>query len=311
MADRRSRIGSTLTVWLTAVSVMAWCGIGLAAEAKKTERPSRRGSAAEGKGSQTPGTRKRPEEFGDRDSEERARPVESPRTSDVRTANRRAIIEALRQPTSLQFSEESFQNVIDHLATLHKINIQFDIETLQEVGFATHKQFTVTLKGVSLQSALDLLLRAEGLAWTIYDEVLLITTPEKRASAYLTEEVYNVADLVACQDEKGQPWDDFDTMIGLITSHIEPTLWDSAGGPAAISGSSFGSAKVLVITHHAEAHLKVEQLLARIRAVGAESKGSGKPPMRARPQISPPQEKGISRAGKKLASIESQKVSPL
>jgi hypothetical protein len=96
--------------------------------------------------------------------------------------------------------------------------------------------------------------------------------------------VNDVADLVACRDEKGQPLDDYDTVIELITTQIEPTSWDAVGGPASISPAPLGSAKAIVVTHHSEVHYRIEQLLARIRDIGAKSKGSGQPPTRSRPE---------------------------
>jgi hypothetical protein len=128
--------------------------------------------------------------------------------------------------------------------------------------------------------------------WTIYDEVLLITTPDARDEHCMTVEVYDVADLAACRDEKDEPWDHYETLIHLVTSQIEPVSWDSVGGPASISGSTLGTAKVLVITHHAELHGKIEKLLARIREIGAQSKGQGKPPMRPRKKPAPKPDAG-------------------
>jgi hypothetical protein len=107
----------------------------------------------------------------------------------------RKIADALKSQTQLEFTDESFQNVIDYLKDYHKIEIQFDAKALEEVGFATDKQVTINLKGVSLRSALRLLLRAEGLTYMIRDEVLLITTPDEAANKLVTK-VYPVGDLV-------------------------------------------------------------------------------------------------------------------
>lgn len=107
----------------------------------------------------------------------------------------RKIAEALKSPTQLDFTEESFKNIIDYLKDYHKIEIQFDNKALEEVGFATDKQVTIQLKGISLRSALRLLLRAEGLTYMIQDEVLLITTPDEAANKLITK-VYPVGDLV-------------------------------------------------------------------------------------------------------------------
>ena len=54
---------------------------------------------------------------------------------------------------------------------------------------------TVDLKGISLRSALRLMLKELSLTYLIKDEVLLITTPEE-ADNQLSTKVYPVADLV-------------------------------------------------------------------------------------------------------------------
>ena len=110
----------------------------------------------------------------------------------------------------------------------------------------------------------------------------LITTPENLL-AYRTTEVYNVADLVACRHENGEILDDYDPLIDLITSQADPTSWDAVGGPGAITGDTFGSAKVLIVTQNWQVHHQIKDLLAQIRAIGAKSPGDGKVPTRSRP----------------------------
>jgi hypothetical protein len=281
---------------LTVCLATTWYGSPVwAGEGKKADRPPRHEKTA--KAERTPAAEKQPAFPTVRKAEKATRPSEATETRGAYAVGRRAIEAALAQPTSLDVTEESFSNVIDHLKKVHKIEIQFDAVTLEEVGFSFDKQITVDLKGISLRSALDLLTHLEGFVFTIHDEILLITTPDQRDNAYLTFEVYDVADLVACRDEKGRPWDDYGTLIELITSHIEPGSWDAVGGPASISPAPLGSAKALVVRHHSEAHYQIEQLFARIRAIGAKSKGDAKPPTRQRPQQEEDEEYGRRPSG--------------
>ena len=56
---------------------------------------------------------------------------------------------------------------------------------------------TKNLKGISLRSALKLLLDELQLKYVVHNEVLLITSPAKAESdEYMTTKVYPVADLV-------------------------------------------------------------------------------------------------------------------
>ena len=86
-------------------------------------------------------------------------------------------------------------DVIDYLKTLHGIEIQIDKKALDDVGIGSSSPVTRNLKGISLRSALRLMLRDMDLTYMIENEVLLITTPDT-ANERLTTRVYPVADLV-------------------------------------------------------------------------------------------------------------------
>ena len=102
---------------------------------------------------------------------------------------------ALREPTQLEFVETPLTDVVNFLKDQHKIEIQLDKKALDDVGIGTDTPVTTNLKGVSLKSALRLMLRGLGLTYVIKDSVLLITTPEQ-AESELETYVYPVGDLV-------------------------------------------------------------------------------------------------------------------
>ena len=105
------------------------------------------------------------------------------------------IRKALDSPTSLEFTETPLNDVIDYLKDLHNIEIQVDNKALDEAGVASDTAITKSLKGISLRSALRLMLGPLELSYVIKDEVLLITTKEKAENELVTK-VYPVADLV-------------------------------------------------------------------------------------------------------------------
>jgi tetratricopeptide (TPR) repeat protein len=107
----------------------------------------------------------------------------------------RRIESALRSPTQLEFIDTPLRDVIEYLKDYHQIEIQIDQRALDDVAITTDTPVTRNLKGISLKSALRLLLRELDLQYIIQDEVLLITTPEV-ADTLLITKVYPVADLV-------------------------------------------------------------------------------------------------------------------
>ena len=102
---------------------------------------------------------------------------------------------ALKSPTQLEFVDTPLTDVIDYLKDYHQIEIQLDKKAMDEAGIGTDVTVTKNLKGVSLRSAMRLMLHELGLTYLIQDEVLLITTTEA-AETKLSTRVYSVADLV-------------------------------------------------------------------------------------------------------------------
>jgi hypothetical protein len=192
-----------------------------------------------------------------------------------------AIEQALAQPTEIEFVDTPLSDVIDYLKDHHRIEIQLDIKMLDDVGIGSDTPVTKRLKGISLRSALNLLLRELSLTWIIQDEMLLITTPEE-AESRLTIKVLDVADLVVCRDSSDRPWDDYDTLIKMITSTVLPTTWEAAGGPGSIAPANLGMAKALVVSQTYHVHCQIAEVLAKVRNI-AKKNPDGGPPRRDRP----------------------------
>lgn len=111
------------------------------------------------------------------------------------SAAERKILAELKKPTEIDFVDTPLAEVINYLRDRHQIEIQLDKKALTNVGVDTNTPVTKSLRGISLRSALRLLLRDLDLTYVIKDEVLLITTPEQ-AQNDLVLKVYPVADLV-------------------------------------------------------------------------------------------------------------------
>jgi hypothetical protein len=110
----------------------------------------------------------------------------------------RRIETALRNPLSsvgLDFTDAPLEEVVSFIQETYNIPVQLDTPALEEIGIGPDEPVTVNLHGISLRSALRLLLKQLQLTYIIRDEVLMITTPEE-AEAQLVVKVYPVADLV-------------------------------------------------------------------------------------------------------------------
>jgi hypothetical protein len=176
----------------------------------------------------------------------------------------KAISEALSSSTEIEFIDAPLEDFVDFLKDYHKLEIQLDKRALDDVGIEPGHPVTCDLKGISLRSALRLILSQMDLTYTIQDEVLLITTPEEAETKLITE-IYVVTDLLSSDGPAGHYPNDGKTLINLITSTVIPTSWDTVGGPGSVTGVSFSGVDMLFISQDFVAHEEIAALLDKIR----------------------------------------------
>ena len=107
------------------------------------------------------------------------------------------ILKALRsQKVEVRFNNMPLEKAADYLAQQTGINIFLDEIAMQAVGVTRETPVTVNLpQPVTLESALNLLLRGVNLAHTVKDEAIQVTSVDvKRANTF--RKTYDVAELV-------------------------------------------------------------------------------------------------------------------
>lgn len=181
---------------------------------------------------------------------------------------------ALRKRCDLEFFETPLQDVTLCLAKKCGIdNIVLDVRALDAVGIGSDTPVTRRLKGVSVRSALRMILWDLELAYVIRDDALVITTAEE-AEAHPVARVYEVSDLVDAPPAREPPSDRpagngeaLERLVDAVVTTVAPDSWDEAGGPGTICGLHYGDKYVLVVSQTEEVHDAVEGLLAMLRHV--------------------------------------------
>ena len=186
-----------------------------------------------------------------------------------RSAEEQKIDEALDSPTAFDFNERPLSEVIEYLKDRHGIAVQLDEKSLADAGVTRDTPVSKSVKGISLRSALRLLLRDLTLTYLIKDDVLMITTPEKADEELITR-VYPVIDLVLPLDATEGMDPDFDSMIDLITSTVRPTSWEEVGGPGSIR--PLDTKMSIVISQTQEVHEEINDLLGQLRSVSLDQR---------------------------------------
>ncbi|TWT37905.1 outer membrane porin HofQ [Posidoniimonas corsicana] len=102
----------------------------------------------------------------------------------------------LKQPVQMQYRDRPLSEVINNLSQLTGINIHLDSRGLSQEGVTTDTPVTLDLTNpIMLKSALNLMLTELHLAYVVKDEVLMITS-EQRRDGDVKVKTYYVADLV-------------------------------------------------------------------------------------------------------------------
>ena len=168
------------------------------------------------------------------------------------------IEEELGRSTQLEFVETPLQDVIDYLKRHHKIEIQVDRKALDDVGLDPSTiPITKRLKGISLRSALNLMLRDLDLTYLVADEVLLITTPEE-AEVRLTTKFYRVGDLVGSGNPEEQRRR-LQQLVDAILGTREPGCIEPA--PGLIAAMSFCGVPTLAVAESYQSHRQIAAFL--------------------------------------------------
>jgi type II secretory pathway component GspD/PulD (secretin) len=107
----------------------------------------------------------------------------------------REIERRLNLPINLEFKDTPLKQAMDDLRVLTGMNIVIDQPALDNAGVSTDRPLSMRLEGVSMKSALTLLLHNVNLTYVIKDEVLQITT-ESAARGRLIQKTFPVADLI-------------------------------------------------------------------------------------------------------------------
>lgn len=118
-----------------------------------------------------------------------------PSVAPSRKATEMRIMEQLGEDTKMPFIDTPLEDVVAFLRDQHDIPIELDTRSMDDVGLSVDTPLTRNIKGISLSSALQLLLRELDMTYVVHGEVLLLTTVDA-APKYARLRVYDVSKLV-------------------------------------------------------------------------------------------------------------------
>jgi hypothetical protein len=159
----------------------------------------------------------------------------------------------------LAFRDQALKEVAHVIEEEYGFPVRLDAVALDEIGISTEEPVTFSINGISLRSALRLMLQQLQLTYIIQDEVLMITTPEV-ADLELIICVYDVREVVGTAEDPA-----IDQLIDAVVACVASETWaKNGGGEAEIRWIKPG---LLIISQTRSVHEEVRALLATIRDV--------------------------------------------
>jgi hypothetical protein len=171
-----------------------------------------------------------------------------------------AVERALAKPVKIEFIETPLKDVAEKLSKQTGLNVLLDAKAINDAGGTVDMPITRQLAGISLKSALRLMLSEHELNFIdVNNSTLMITSAAVAKESFVTR-TYEVHDLLrpASKNDPGSPFDD---IIDAITGIVAPTSWNDQGGAGSIAPFD----TQLVISQTREIHEEIADLLVTIR----------------------------------------------
>jgi hypothetical protein len=171
-------------------------------------------------------------------AQDETKPAEPATTLLDENARSDATAEKLKKPLDVEFIEAPLDDVLDFIKTKADVQFYVDDRALSDVGLDTSAPVSLSLKSISGEMALDLMLDQLDLEYVLRSGVVIVTTPEA-AERQLTVRIYSVKDLRAAAPDRaeGSAAADARRALGLLAARSQRSgLGDFGGGGGFVGG---------------------------------------------------------------------------
>ncbi len=190
----------------------------------------------------------------------------------------RSILRQMKGTVDIEFIDTPLSDGMEYLADAHEITITIDQTALTEEGIAKDEPLNRTLSGISLESALDIMLTPLGLTWVPAGfgknvswvkpngKMDLVITTIIESEDYYETLLYPIGDLVETQD-------DVNKLIASLKQD-EKIFWEDVymiGG----SVEFLDAGRVLSVHQTWDGHKRTLAHLDRMRPAGGPIQGGG------------------------------------
>ena len=155
------------------------------------------------------------------------------------------ILAALEKPAGAAVTNMPFEETLQSLSTLSNQPLYIDEPSLEAVGADRRRPVNIPT-GVSIRTALRIVLQSQGLTFVIRDKSIVVLSLQKAQESLVTRSYY-LGDTVAGVGPQGgavtwgpiadaqQTMANAQLVIDAITKGVDPMVWKEKGGPASVS----------------------------------------------------------------------------
>ncbi|MEO1527092.1 MAG: sigma-70 family RNA polymerase sigma factor [Planctomycetota bacterium] len=176
----------------------------------------------------------------------------------------------LLQPIGHQFEDTPLKDAVEQLAEMLDLTMVIDKRALEEIGLDEDVPVSIKLQKVPARAFLSLMLKDLDLTITIDNGILTVTTVDA-LDASLLNRIYWLEGVGADRD--------YNALISMIQSTIEPEQWEQLGGSSTIVPAGTTRPAIVVSTTY-NIHLGMEKLFETLRKNSFSTASKNEGPVR-------------------------------
>lgn len=177
----------------------------------------------------------------------------------------KALRAALDKRVTLEVLDMELWRVVDKIGRQIGVPVNLDRGALDDMGIGEDTPITFAFRSMHASDALARVLHDLELTWVFRGGTVVVTTREQ-AYSLLSTVIFDVGDLTPGEGES----EDVDSLIRCLTTTVQPTCWQDAGGEGAIASLRLKGRTLLVVSQNREALDEIAVLLDTMRRARRE-----------------------------------------
>jgi len=166
---------------------------------------------------------------------------------------------AMKKKASFDYQDMPLSEVAQLWSEQWELPVMIHTRAMEDIGLSPSAEVKLNLQDVTFGSAMKLMLEQLDMTYTMDNGLFLFTTREQAEQELMTR--------IYWLEGTGLPVGEFDNLIEVIQSSIEPDFWEHLGGPGVIQPLTHGvrNRPAILVSAICEIHQQIDALLMAMR----------------------------------------------